>query len=325
MTIMVTGASGHVGGNLVRRLLELGRPVRVLVHRSSAALEGLDVERRAGSVGDPESLERAFEGADVVFHLAGKISLIERERALVNDVNVVGVGNVVNACLAAGVRRLVHVSSIHAIAQTPLGTPMDEACPLVESQAPCYDISKAGGQRAVQDGVRRGLDAVIVNPTGIIGPLDFEWSRMGHVLHQLYHGTLPALVRGGFDWVDVRDVVEGALAAMERGRTGENYILSGAYASVTDVAALWGKVTGRRMPSWASPMWAARLGLPFIALWSRLTGRPPLYTPASLEALRSNPDVRHDKAARELGYRPRPLEETLRDVLAWMTASGRVP
>jgi len=194
---------------------------------------------------------------------------------------------------------------------------VDETRPFVGEDAPAYDRSKALGQQEVLAAVSRGLDAVIVNPTAVIGPHDYKPSRMGAVQRMLYRRKMPSLVSGGFDWVDVRDVVAGALAAERNGRTGQNYLLSGHWASFPEFAALVGKVTGIRVPSLVVPLWLAYVGAPFVQAFAGLTGGMPLYTLEALHALKCYGEVSHEKASRELGYSPRPLEETLRDTWEW--------
>jgi len=323
MIVAITGASGHVGANLVRRLLADGHTCRVLVRRDERALAGLNIERFAGDVLDPSSLAAAFSGAERVFHLAALISVVGDPDGAVARTNVVGPRNVVAACRQAGVRRLVHFSSIHAYSQSPLDQILDETRPHVDAaRAYAYDGSKAAGEREVLAGVAQGLDAVIVNPTAVLGPQDFKPSRMGQILLDLYHRRLPALVHGGFDWVDARDVADGAWRAAERGRTGEKYLLGGHWASVRELATLAQDVTGVPAPRFDTPMPLARLAAPFAFAFSRWTGRTALFTPESLGALRANRRISHDKATRELGYAPRPLAETVRDAYAWFRAAG---
>ncbi len=320
---VVTGAAGHVGGNLVRALLEKGRRVRCLVRDDTRALDGLDVEPVRGDVLELDSLEKAFAGADVVHHLAARISILGGERGRVWETNVGGVRRVVKACLACGVRRLVHYSSVHAFDQRPLDEPLDETRePADDRRFPVYDRSKAAGVREVLAGVGRGLDAVVLHPSGVIGPCDFKPSRMGRFLLELSRGRICAGIAGGFDWVDARDVAAGALAAEERGRTGERYILSGRYETIRGLMELWGKVSGARVPGWTSPMGPARLGAPFVGLYARVFHQEPLFTSEALHALRGNPAYVREKAGRELGYSPRPLEDTLADTYAWFVEAG---
>ncbi len=322
MTTVVTGASGHVGGNLVRELIARNRPVRALVHKDRSALEGLDIECVTGDITDKASVRAALEGAEVVFHLAAHISILDRDPRVV-PVNVDGVRNVAEAALDAGVKRLVHVSSIHAYNMMPATGAIDEDRPRSQQpECPPYDASKAAGEAALREVVAKGLDATIVNPTGIIGPNDFRPSRMGEVLLKLATGELPGLVDGGFDWVDVRDVCAGVLLAEEKGQTGRNYILSGNYCRMPELAARAAAITGTRAPRFTSPMWLARFGAPFVTGWSKMTGQRPLYTSAALHALRGPREMKHARAKTELGYSPRPLDETLRDTYSWFRSQG---
>ncbi len=160
---------------------------------------------------------------------------------------------------------------------------------------------------------------VILNPTAVIGPYSHAGAYAGQMLIGLLEGRFPALVRGGFDWVDARDLVAGAAAALQKGRSGQRYILSGHWASIAELADLCARFTGRTPPRLVLPIWAALLGLPLLQAYSFLASTPPLYTYEALMTLKhSNRHCSSEKARRELGYRPRPLEETVRDTLAWL-------
>jgi dihydroflavonol-4-reductase len=323
MTTVVTGASGHIGANLIRELLAKGRRVRALQHVSRRAMESLKAEIVSGDVCHPASLREAFKGADVVYHLAARISLNMNDYPVLEPINVAGTRNVVQACLDCGVRRLVHFSSIHAFIQESIGKPMDESCPLVEPRnCPPYDRSKAAGEKEVMSGIDRGLDAVIISPTAVIGPYDYEPSFLGEALLNLARGKMPALVPGGFDWVDVRDVVAGALSAEEKAPTGAKYLLSGHFASICDLAVMVEEIVGTPAPRMVMPRWLAFVGAPFLEGFAKMTGNRPLYTSASIRALRTGQDVSHEKAARELGYKSRPLKETIVDTFNWFNESG---
>ena len=326
MTVVVTGAAGHVGGNLVRALLEKEERVRALVHLDQRSLQELDVEIVHADVVNPASLRRAFEGADAVYHAAGIVSIQADDRPLIEAVNVKGTGNVVQACLDCGVGRLIHFSSIHALRQYPLDQTLDESRFLVRDTHPDpYDRSKAAGEREVQKGIVRGLDAVILNPTAILGPYDYGPSHMGQTLLALSSGKLPALVPGGFDWVDVRDVAQGAVCAAERAPTGAKYLLSGRWASLRDLATIVGTVVGVRSPWFTCPMFLAQLGVPLTTALARLRGTRPLYTRFALDTVyHSNRHISHKRATQALGYRPRPLEETIRDTLRWFADAGHL-
>jgi dihydroflavonol-4-reductase len=325
MVVAVTGACGHVGANLVRALLERGRRVRALVHTDRRALEGLAAEQVAVDILDPNSVRRALAGAEVVYHLAAFISLFNRDRKRMYDINVGGTRNVVLACAENRVRRLVHFSSIHAFSSKPRRELITENRALAGPRGSmAYDWTKAEAEREVQSAVSRGLDAVIVNPTAILGPCDFKLSSLGTFLLALHDGTLRALVRGGFNWVDVRDVVEGALAAEQLGRPGERYLLSGTWCTVKELAKLAEEVTGKKAPAFTAPMWLARAGVPFAVAIARLRGVSPLFTGGSLYALRNHRHISHAKASAELGYAPRPLRETVRDTFSWFGSHGRL-
>src|SRR5262245_37296957 len=323
MLTLVTGAAGHLGNNVVRALLARGRKVRALVHSEAASLEGLDVEKRHGDVVDRSSLDNAFEGVDVVYHFAAKVSIDPAESHQVMRINIEGPRNVVDACLAHGVRRLVHCSSIHALTPGGSNGVTDERCaPNTDPTAPAYDRSKAAGEMEVRVGIAKKLDAVIVNPAGVMGPHDYVPHLAGRALIEMYLGRLPMNVASGFNWVDARDVAGGAIAAETRGRSGEQYLLSGHWAPMTDVAAIMRSVTGRRGPRLVAPLWLAKMGLPFIGAYARLTGAPPLYTGPSLRALSEHRRCDNGKARRELGFAPRPLEQTVADTLGFYESAG---
>jgi dihydroflavonol-4-reductase len=316
--IAITGASGLVGGNLVRALLVQERPIRALVHRDHRALDGLEVETVPADLTDPSSLERAFEGAEVVYHLASSISIRMDNWDELEQVNVAGTQNVVNACLRCGVGKLVFFSSIHAYRQEPFDLPLDEDRPLLTDNCiPPYERSKAAAERIARQAPDRGLATVIVIPTAILGPYDFRPSYFGQALGLLARGRIPALVHGGYDWVDVRDVVEGAMQAERLGRSGSRYILSGHWHSLRDVARIAARVTGKSAPKFTVPIWLAQLFQPIMAELAQLHSSQPLYTKAMLHAMRSNRQISHARAARDLGYAPRPFEQTLKDTLDW--------
>lgn len=322
MTAAVTGAAGHLGANLVRELLARNVRVRACVHGDSRSLDGLNIERVYGDVRDQVALLGAFAGVDVVYHLAARISIKRRDEEL-ESVNVGGTRAVVAACKKVGVLRLVHFSSVHALVGHPGTWPVDERSPLADGPVALpYDRSKARAEREVLAGVATGLDAVILNPTGVIGPHDLRPSHMGEALLAIYHRKLPSLVDGGFDWVDARDVAAAAVSAAERGRGGERYLLSGRWASMGELSRTIEEVTGRRTVRTVCPMPVARAAAPLVSLHSRLTGRRPLFTAQSLEILRGHRRVQSDKASLELGFSARPLPETIRDTFAWFAQAG---
>lgn len=322
--ILVTGASGHVGANLIRALRAQGRPVRALVHRDRRALAGLDVEAVAADLADPSSLRAAFRGAEIVYHLASSISINLENWDELERVNVQGARNVVEACLQNGVRRLLYFGSIHAYDHAPFDQPMDEDRPLlISDRLPPYERSKALAELETRHSLDRGLDAVILIPTAIAGPFDFRPSYFGQALQLLARGRVPALVRGGYDWVDVRDVVDGAIAAERLAPRGARYILSGRWHSLRDVAQFVAQHTGRPAPRFAVPIWLAQLAQPIMAKLAQVNGSQPIYTRPMLNAMNSNRHISHARAARDLGYSPRLFQETIADTLKWFQENSK--
>jgi dihydroflavonol-4-reductase len=317
--VAVTGANGHVGNNLVRALLARGRPVRALALGDCASLAGLPVETLEGDILDLRFLRRALSGARVVYHTAARISLLMDDGPEVEAANVRGVGNVIRAGRDCGIERLVHFSSIHAYVQAPLREVLDESRPLVSGamRVPPYDRSKADGERLVRAAAEEGLSTVVLNPTGIIGPCDFGPSPFGQVLAALGRGALPAIVGGGFDWVDVRDVVGASLRAEEEAPPGARYLLSGRWIANRELAATVSRITGAAAPRLIVPLAVARLAAPLATAWARSRGKRALLTTVALRDLRGNRCISHARAAAELGYTPRPLHETLVDTLRW--------
>lgn len=325
MRVVVTGATGHVGNNLVRALLERGEQVRVLLFPDDTTrpIEGLPVERVMGDVCDLDSLLQAFRGADLVYHVAGIVAIMPGQSALLQRVNVRGTANVVQACLRTGVPRLVYTASIHALVEPPHGTVIDERMPFDPTQiATEYGQSKARAALEVLRGVEQGLDAVIACPSGIIGPHDYRPSVVGQLFIDSAQRHLPAYVSGAYDFVDVRDVAAGLIAAAERGRRGETYILSGEYITVRRMLGLVEELTGVRAPRICLPHWLARGVARCAPAYSRLTKKQLPFTEDSLGVLVSNARINHEKATAELGYAPRALAETLADTLRWFQAVG---
>ncbi len=318
---LVTGASGMVGNNLVRHLLRLGRKVRVLVRDpDKESLRGLNVETAVGDVLRPPSLQSAMIGVSSVFHVAGTISIGGLHDSQMRQVNVGGTANVVKACLENGVGRLVHFSSIHAFSYLPGNEAIDEnRQPALDPKLHLpYDESKAAGEQEVIAGIKNGLDAVILNPVGIFGPHDYGPSPSGEFLHQLMHRELPGLVQAGYFWVDVRDVVETAVVAETKGRCGEKYILSGQYGTIKTIANWVEEFSGAKPPFLIVPLWIAKTVAPLVVWYSRWRGVRPLVTPEAIQIVNCHQKISSDKAANELGFRPRPLRETIEDTVNWL-------
>jgi dihydroflavonol-4-reductase len=312
---LVTGATGHIGNVLVRQLLERGQRVRALVRpdKIPVALQDLDVELLPGDVLDPDSLVRALEGVEVVYHLAARISLASGPDPETERVNLSGTRNLIAAARSVGIKRFIYASTIYAM-RLPEDSLVDESLPFDPEHARgAYDRSKAAASLAVQEATEDGLDAVLVCPTAVTGPYDFKCSEAGRgILYNLPPG-IKFTVDGAYDFVDVRDAAHGFILAAEKGRRGETYILGGDRLTVREVSrAIWaaagGWHFGVHLPDWVADL-AAQV-LPFFS-------DDPLLTPYSLAAIRSNSHVSHAKASRELGFRPRPALEAIRDAVHW--------
>jgi dihydroflavonol-4-reductase len=320
MNIAVTGANGHIGSNLCTSLLAQGYNVKALIHHKSNALEGVNLEIIHGSILDSAVLDKLLENVDCCFHLAAIVSIESGQSDKIWSINAEGTRNMIDAALRNRIARFIHFSTIHAFQQNPLNEVLDEQRPLVGTRGMPYDVSKAAGERMVFDAVSKGLNATVLCPTAVIGPPDPEPSLTGKAVLEMIHHQIPALIPGGYDWVDVRDVADAAIKAISHGKIGEKYILSGKYHSLLQVSKLLAAESKKKTPQTILPMWLAWFGLPFIQVYSTILGIQPIYTRNSLKIIsESNQQITNAKARRELGFDPRPLEETIRDLFAWFS------
>lgn len=320
---IVTGANGHLGNTIVRYLKKGGQLVRGLILPSERAENRGTVTYYRGDVRVKESLRPLFqntEGMDViVIHTAGIVDISSDVSPELYDVNVKGTRNLTELCREYGVKRLVYVSSVHAIPEKDKNSVLRE----VHSFSPDevvggYAKTKAEATQLVLDAAAEGLPAVVVQPSGILGPYDSSGNHLVQLVEDYIRGRLPACVKGGYDFVDVRDVAMGCLEAAHKGKAGECYILSNRHYEIKEVLAMVKAVQGgRRLP--VLPMWMARAAAPLLAFYARCRKERPLYTRYSLYTLASNDKFSHDKATRELGYRPRDLLWTIRDTVRWVS------
>lgn len=319
--IAVTGGTGHLGNVLVRKLVETGERVRVLVapFEDIKPLEGLNVEIARGDIRDRNLINKFCEGASIVFHLAAVISIFGKNN-LVYDVNVNGTRNVIDSCLRHR-SRLVYVSSVHAFAELPKGSLIDETVPIDPDRVTgAYAKSKAIATNLVLEATKRGLDAVIMCPTGIIGPYDWRISEMGNLLLLHLSGKLRVLMEGGFDFVDVRDVANALIVASKKAKSGEIFIIGGTYITVRALIQLLDKIEPKHSVKLFLPIWLARIISYFTTLGRFFDKKVPL-TPYAVFTLSRNYIYSHAKAARELSYIPRPIEDSLRDTIMWLKSS----
>jgi len=317
---VVTGATGCIGNVLVRELLRKDKEVRVLIRSTSdiSSLEGLEIEKAVGDIHNTDSLIKAFRGADTVYHLAAMISIMPGDRALIRNVNLEGTRNVIDACLKCGVKRLVYTSSIHALKEPPMGTVIDESMPFEpNNNRGEYDRSKALASLEVVKAAQNGLDSVIVCPTGVLGPYDFRISAMTQTFIDFARSKMKMTINGAYDFVDVRDVAVGHILAAEKGKTGEKYILSGQRVTMDEMMSMLNEISGIQPPKYKVPIWLAKTAGIFTPVYYKLANKTPRFTSYSINTLRSNSYISSEKASRELGYKTRPVKESIEDTFKW--------
>jgi len=316
---LVTGATGHVGNVLVRKLLKRGEKVRALILPGECreSIQGLNVEAVDGDVLNMDSLFQSMRGVHGVFHLAGVISIMPGPNPFVRKVNVDGTKNILRAAMESGVKKLIYTSSIHAIRRVEDGV-IDENVPYdMNNPYGAYDSSKAEATLDVLNAAHAGLEAVVACPTGVIGPYDFRGSMMGAVIHDAATAKPTLYVDGAYYFVDVRDVADGLISTAENGKRGESYILSGQKITVRYLLETVREITGKNFFQMKIPFDLAKFAAVFTPMYYRFANATPRFTPYSLEVLQSNSNISHAKATRELGYSPRSLYESIGDTVKW--------
>lgn len=328
---LITGIKGHVGHTVMEKLLAAGEDVRGLIMPGDKTAAPLPqrVEAFEGDVCDMDSLEAFFTTEDerelIVIHTAGIVSIASKYNEKVYRVNVEGTRNIIAQCLRHKVKRLVHVSSVHAIPEKKKGETITEIDRFDRKAVRgLYAQTKAEASQLVLDAAHAGLDAVIVHPSGIIGPGDYGRGHLTQMVVDYLNGRLVACVKGGYDFVDVRDVADGILSAAEKGCSGQCYILSNRFYPVREVLDTVHEITGKKKIRTVLPMWLAKGTAPMAELYYKAVKRPPLYTRYSLFTLTSNSSFSHAKADRELGYSPRGIADTLRDTVDFLIRQGRI-
>lgn len=329
MRAFVTGGTGFVGGAVVRRLLQAGHEVRVLVRpgTNTRQLDGLPVIQVEGDLGDVESLRRGAAECDWVFHVAALYSYWGHSWEEFLESNVEGTRRVLEAAHQAGARRVVHTSSIAALGIPKDGSPGTEEtpCALADLIGP-YKRSKFLAEEVVRDFVRQGVPAVIVNPSAPVGIGDHKPTATGQVIVDFLNRRMPAYVETTLNMVDVDDVAAGHLLAAEQGRVGERYILGGENLSLKQVVDYLAEASGLpsprlRIPHGVALSWA----YVDVTLARLLPGRVPAATPDKVRISRQGERFDSGKAERELGYTHVPAREALRKSVEWYRANGYAP
>lgn len=324
---IVTGASGLVGNNLLRKLLELPETEKIIAleNKNVIHIDSSKVTIIKGNVCDLKSLEKLFNNNNknydevICIHCAGIITISSKNDDRVYDVNVGGTKNIITMCQKYKISKLVYISSVHAIPVLPLGTIMKEINHFNPEQLDgIYAKTKAMATNLVLEAAKNGLNATIVQPSGIIGPYDFYEGNFTSMILAFLKNKLPVIVSGGYDFVDVRDVVNGIIGASQKGRSGECYILTNKYYTVQELINTLAKVSGKKPIKHKIARWFVTPLAPLAELYYKITNKKPLFTAYSLRVLNSNAMFSHKKATKELNYTTRSLEETLKDTVTWL-------
>ncbi len=324
-TVLLTGASGFVGSAVAGVLRQSGFHVRALIRPSSPTthLSELGLEFVRGDLREPASLRAAFPGVRYLFHVAADYRLWARDPSELARTNVEGTRVLMQEAMRAGVERVVYTSSVATLLARPDDSSSDETMPLDEANAiGVYKRSKVAGERAVEELIRQGLPAVIVNPSTPIGPRDVKPTPTGRIIVQGAAGRMPAFVDTGLNMVHVDDVAAGHLLAFERGRVGERYILGGQNASLAEILTAVAEEAGRAPPRIKIPRGAVLPVAYVTEVIASVTGKEPMLTRDGLKMSKNKMFFSSAKAERELGYRARPYREGIRDAIRWFRDAG---
>jgi dihydroflavonol-4-reductase len=322
MITLVTGATGLVGNNVVRYLLAKGHPVRVLVRSTSnaRALAGLEIEQAQGDVCDADSVTKAMQGCKRVVHAAAHVHIGWTGLETSRKVNVEGTENVARAARAVGAK-MVHVSSVDALGFTNLDRPADEDTPPKSSVLCPYVITKREAEQVVQDQIRQGLWATIVNPAFMLGPWDWHPSS-GKMLIEISTGRAHAAPCGANSFCDVRDVAAGILSAFERGQVGRRYILGGETLTYGQAWSLFAEVTGVRKPRLKMRRPALFVAGLIGDMITKFTGKEGNVNSAATKISTQSRSFSSRRAVEELGYTPGPIRQAAVDAWQWFKEYG---
>lgn len=325
MKVLVTGATGFVGGAVARALVRAGIDVRVLARSESELknLEGLMVEQRVGDLRDPASLRNALTGCQQLYHVAAHYALWAKDPSIFYDINVTGTRNLLEAAREAGIERTVYCSTIGAIGLPPHGGLGTEDTPVsLDQMAGHYKRSKYLAEQEVLKLAKAGLPVVIVNPSAPVGAGDVKPTPTGQIIVDFMKGRMPAYIETGMNIVDVDDVATGHLLAMQKGRQGERYILGCRNLMLREVFEILSRITGVKAPSIKLPRIAI---LPFAYgnQWlANLTGQPPRIPLEGVKMAKYKMHYDCSKAIRELGIPQTPPEVALEKAVRWFRDHG---
>lgn len=325
MKALVTGATGFVGANLVRELLKDGTAVRVLVRSGSprTTIERLDVEVIPGDLEDRDLLRRALKGCQVLYHVAARYSLSEKEAAAMHRANVEGTRNILGVALDVGMERVVYTSTVGALGIPKDGLPGSENTPVTLSDmVGAYKRSKFLAEREAERMARLGLPVVIVNPSAPIGPWDVKPTPTGRMLVNYLKGQMPGYIHTGLNLVHVRDVARGHILAAQKGLVGEKYVLGNANLTLREIFGLLEQISGVPAPRWRIPYPVALLAAGASELYARVSRQDPQIPLTGVRMARKMMFFNSSKAIRELHFPQTPVEDALRDAVEWFWAHG---
>jgi len=320
---LVTGASGFLGWHVASVLLQRGYRVRALCRPASAVRE-LNVERVTGDLRDKDSLNRAVEGCQVVFHVAADYRLWSRNPQELYASNVEGTRNVLDAAERAGVERVIYTSTVGCIGMPPDHEGNEETPVSISDMAGHYKRSKWLAEQVALEKARAGLPVVIVNPTAPVGDHDWKPTPTGKIIVDFLRDKLPAFVDTGLNLVDVRDTALGHLLAAERGKPGERYILGCENITLKEILGRLGTLAAKPAPRTQVPYPVAYAAGLVSTGWANLTGKPPMAPLEAVRMARKRMFVSTDKAKRELSFQPRPVNEALGRAIGWFRANNYV-
>ena len=321
-TVCLTGATGHVGYAILKELQSHDdKQIKILIRKDSDIFDGLRCEKVKGDITDYDSLIHAFQGVDIVYHVAGCVEIKPGNEELVYDINVNGTKNVLRACRKCGVKRLVYMGSVDTYVPAENGEVMHETNYYDPDELEgTYAKTKAEATAWVLNyNGKGGLETVVCQPSACMGPYDFKVSAIGSMIRMFSGGHFPiTMTFGGYNFVDVRDVAKGTVAAGDIGGAGEVYILCNKSCTVDEFIRLLAEVCGNKPPRLKLGKRIIDFAAPIMEGYYKVTGQPAIFTRYAVRKLCSNCNFSYEKAAKELGYAPRPLEESLRDTVAWI-------
>lgn len=326
--VCLTGATGHVGyATLMELQKHEEKEVRILYRKDPGIFEGLRCEKVKGDITDYESLLKAFDGCEIVYHIAGCVEIKPGNEEFVHNVNVNGTNNVIRACIKKHVKRLVYMSSVDTYVPAPDGEVMHETWHYDPDELEgVYAKTKAKATRNVlRASGKEGLEVVVIQPSACMGPYDFKVSSVGSMIRMFSTGKFPVSMNfGGYNFVDVRDV---AIATVAAGDTpcaaGQVYIICNETCTVDEFIQDLAEVSGNKAPRLKLNKKFLDGIVPLIGVYYKATDEQPILTKYAIRKLVSNCNFSYEKAARELGYHPRPLKQSLADTLLWIKENDK--